>query len=102
MIAIVVFSLFGCATTFQESKSAITISQRLVVEKKKPILYVYHDTSDQWQFLASEDNQIDEVIFISLEDIISIDNSIKQISDLPKGWRAWRETKDQSWKRSKL
>jgi hypothetical protein len=102
MIAIVIFSLFGCATISQESKNTVIISQRLVVEKKKPILYVYHDASDQWQFLASEDKQMDEVIFLSLEDIISIDNSIKQISDLPKGWRAWRETKDQSWKRSKL
>jgi hypothetical protein len=99
----------GCATsslhkwTFKERPSASVVSEKKIVQGFLPILYVFRDSVDgQWIFLFDEKSGGDEVVIVTLEEIVKIDASVKQLSDLPAGWKAWREAKNTPWSRSKL
>ena len=109
-VSIILVLIFGgCATsslnnwTFKEQRSVTVVTEETIAEGLSPILYVFRDSVDgQWIFLSDEKSAGNEVAFITLEAIVKIDYSIKQLSDLPAGWKAWREAKDKPWKRSKL
>jgi hypothetical protein len=99
----------GCATsslnnwTFKEQRSVTVVTEKVIIEGVSPILYVFRDSVDgQWIFLSDEKSTGDEVAFVTLEAIVKIDESVKQLSDLPAGWKAWREAKDKPWSRSRL
>ena len=109
MLIIMTFVFWGCATsslnnwTFKEQRSVTVVTEKVIVDGLSPILYVFRDSVDgQWIFLSNEKSTGDEVTFITLEAIVKIDDSVKQLSDLLAGWKAWRETKDKPWNRSKL
>jgi len=99
----------GCAPSssnnwvFKEQPTASVVTQKNIIEGLLPILYVFRDSVDgQWIFLADEKSGEDEVKVVTLEEIVKIDGSIKQLSGLPAGWKAWREEKNKPWNRSKL
>jgi len=99
----------GCAPSsstnwaFREEPSASVVTQKKIAEGDLPILYAFRDSVDgQWIFLADEKSGGDEVLVLTLHEIVKIDASVKQISDLPPGWKAWREAKNKQWNRSKL
>ena len=99
----------GCAPfssknwAFKEEPSASVVTQKKIADGDLPILYVFRDSVDgQWIFLSDEKSGGDEVIVMTLDEIVRIDASVKQISGLPPGWKAWREAKDKPWYRSKL
>jgi len=99
----------GCAPSssknwaFKEEPSASVVTQKKIAEGDIPILYAFRDSVDgQWIFLADEKSGGDEVLVLTLHEIVKIDASVKQISDLPPGWKAWREAKNKPWSRSKL
>ena len=109
MSIVIILEFWGCATsslnnwTFKEQRSAIVVTEKVIVDGLSPILYVFRDSVDgQWIFLSDEKSAGDEVDVVTLEEIVKLDNSVKQLSDLPAGWKAWRETKDKPWNRSKL
>ncbi|MBN6187782.1 hypothetical protein JQN58_12800 [Aneurinibacillus sp. BA2021] len=69
----------------------------------QPILYVSHDEEDgMWQFLDDNELDTDNALIISLKEIIKIDPSIVELSDLSLGWIAWRENEQQKWNREKV
>jgi hypothetical protein len=63
-----------------------------------PILEVYHDFEDgAWQFHAAEAG---EPAIVALEEIYRRDTSIGDLHDLPDGWRAFRTSTTDAWRRS--
>ncbi|MGE5405405.1 MAG: hypothetical protein ACM3PP_10770 [Candidatus Saccharibacteria bacterium] len=87
---------------FQDSKDVMVITTKQVVLAGKPILYVSHDLDDgMWQFHDGSDVSEDDAMILSLEEIVSIDESILILADLPLGWCAWRETGSNPWRRQK-
>ena len=101
--------LFGCASssprdwTSAKTASILVMSQRAVILRKAPILLVIHIAEDdQWQFLAGEVPGSDPSIIVPLEQILQIDGSIMQLSDLPDNWKASRPGSDKPWERSPL
>lgn len=87
---------------FAESPNVAVYTVTSIWKENKPILYVYNEEDDgAWQFHTDKEPNKDEASIISLEEIINIDNSIMELSDLPYGWCAWRETKTSPWKRMK-
>ncbi|MGQ5395455.1 hypothetical protein ACT8ZS_32050 [Paenibacillus sp. M.A.Huq-84] len=69
---------------------------------ESPILYVTHDEDDgMWQFLNGGDVNEEDARILGLKEIIDIDPSLVQLSDLPFGWVAWREAVGKQWVRSK-
>ena len=103
---IVVLSLLcGCSTSsrwvFQEQPFTMVVTERKVVEKKLPILFVLHDKEGDWQFLANDENGgMDQVVELCLNDIVKMDTSIAMVADLPKGWKAIRTNTSSTWNTS--
>lgn len=63
-----------------------------------PILYVYHNEDGDWQFHTSSEPNLEDSMFVCLEEITKLDPSINELYHLQFGWRAWRESKEDEWK----
>lgn len=104
ILVFLVFVFAGCSGVstwkFSEPPSKIVVTQRVVVQKKQPILYVIHDNEGEWQFLADERTQLDPVVQLSIRDLIAIDSTIADVAYLKKGWKAWRTDKTSPWNSS--
>jgi hypothetical protein len=61
---------------------------------------VKHDADDgSWQFHHGAAIVVNEAMIVALNEIIKIDESIKELADLPYGWTAWRKSKNEPWQR---
>ncbi|UKB82739.1 hypothetical protein LF887_17195 [Chryseobacterium sp. MEBOG06] len=85
--------------SFKEDLNTAVITTKFVLEKKSPILYVFHYEEDEsWQFSGDETNLMDEDFrVVSLEEIISLDSTVLEIADLPLGGEAYRVNINASW-----
>lgn len=81
-----------------ENTAAFTLNQ--IADGEKPILYVVHDEDGDWQFLDGGAASEEDAAVVSLKNIAELDPSIKQLADLPVGWKAERTSVDQPWQRS--
>lgn len=85
---------------FNQPRNLSVISLRQIVDSDEPILHVTHDSEDgAWQFLGWETPKIEDAVTVCLEHIIDSDESINELYNLPPGWRAWREKKEDEWVR---
>jgi hypothetical protein len=93
--------ILGCGNSskwiFLDSPSIMVATQRRVIEKKEPILFVLHDKDGEWQFLAGENSQMDQVVELTLRSIIVLDSSLTQVSELKRGWKAQRTNLKSAW-----
>jgi hypothetical protein len=106
---IVLLSLIGCAASsridwsLEETRRTVAVTQRSVVNERRPILYVLRDSvAGQWMFLPDENPHIDIQIMVTIEDILKIDETIRELADLRPGWMATRVQKGQPWIRHKF
>jgi hypothetical protein len=73
---------------------------KYVMRKNSPITYVYHDEDGDWQFFGPEaDIKNEDVMVVSLGQIIEHDPTIREIADLPTGAVAIRANQNASWER---
>lgn len=88
---------------FNEYKDTAVFSLKKIIFENEPILTVIHDLEGDWQFL-SDDNNLNtyESALVSLEEIVSLDNSTLEVADLDYGWMSYRRTKDSPWIRMKI
>ena len=99
--------LSGCSSTapsiFQKPATAVVVTQWVVVNKGLPILAAFHYAGeDQWVFLTDVNPTVDVQVSVTLEDLLRTDDTLKELSDLPAGWKATRERKGGPWTRQKL
>lgn len=69
-----------------------------------PILRVYHDYDDgAWQFHGAGDQPSTPSVgrIVGLACIVDRDTTLRELHDLPYGWRAFRETVQSPWQREK-
>jgi hypothetical protein len=65
-----------------------------------PVLLVTHDEDDGgWQFLCGTTNDSDDGRVVGLREMVRKDVSLKELADLPLGWRAWRSSTADPWRR---
>lgn len=65
-----------------------------------PILMVSHDADDGgWQFLCGTTNDPADGRVVCLEQIVAMDASLHEVSDLPLGWIAFRSALGAEWTR---
>jgi hypothetical protein len=92
------------AWKFSDPPNVAVITSRKVMSGEQWIAFVSHDEDDGgWQFLNSGSappNEADASV-VGLGEIVQLDASIVELSDLPLGWHAWRETRASPWKRAK-
>ena len=63
-----------------------------------PILQVFHCQDGDWQFLGDEENLTeDDAVVISIEELLSIDKSVKEVLNMPIEKQAMRINKESSW-----
>jgi len=68
------------------------------------IALVSHDSEDgAWQFHTDNEElpTLSDGLLLCLQDIVTIDPSVNDLSTLPLGWIAWRATKQAPWQKSK-
>jgi len=84
---------------FKEDYDTAVFTTKFVLEKKSPILYVFHFSDDSWQFSGPEENlSHDDFKLVSLKEIIALDNSILEVAHLPLGSEATRINHESSWR----
>jgi hypothetical protein len=83
---------------FADPRNCAVFVTREVMDREEPILLVTHeDGEDSWSFIGSSDGTLENCKLIALEEAVAIDSSILQLADLPVGWRAWRDSPQESW-----
>lgn len=88
---------------FAEPPNMAVIANRKIISSGEWIAYVSHDSDDgAWQFhvISSDSVNENDAVLVSLQEIVNIDHSITILADLPLGWCAWRNSKDDDWKRA--
>jgi hypothetical protein len=82
---------------FDTPVNTACFTTRYVVEGVRPVLEVYHDHDGEWQFMCGITNIAADGKLICLGCMVDRDPTLRQLSDLPAGWFAYRESPDQSW-----
>ena len=83
---------------FKESKNQAVFTCLHITNENKPILCVKHDDEGDWQFLCGCNHITDDARIIALQEVINIDSSVSEVSNLKRGQTAVRESKDSKWK----
>jgi hypothetical protein len=79
---------------------AITVDE--IVAGQRDILLVRHDEGHGgWQFYDSEDVSDRLPYVIPKDELLRIDPTLESITDLPVGWSARRDSKQDSWLRER-
>ena len=87
---------------FSDMRSVAVFSSKRIVLEGDWVYYVSHDEEDgAWQFHPhSGITPESEATVVSLETMVGLDESLKLLSDLPRGWHAWRKTPHATWERA--
>jgi hypothetical protein len=85
---------------FRDLKNVVVFTVRQVAREGRPILRVSHDAEDgAWQFLELGTPSAQDAMILSLEEMVALDAKVKELADLPLGWRALRRSPDAPWQR---
>ena len=83
---------------FEDDLNTAVITTKYVLEGKSPILFVFHYEDGYWQFSGPEDDLKDEDYrTVSLDEIIRMDSSVLEVSNLPYEGEAYRENVNMPW-----
>lgn len=86
---------------FNENPNTAVFTCQHIINKEKPITYVFHDNEGEWQFLCDESHGLGDAKMTSLYNMYKLDNSISQLTNLAYGEQAERANKDSEWKITK-
>ena len=87
---------------FQDPPAAKAIASARVMADES-ILLVTHDQADGgWQFLCGSTDRAVEVRPVELGLMVQKDPSLRELANLPLGWRAWRQSGKSPWLRGPL
>ena len=88
---------------FFEPRNVASFIVKQIVYGGKPILYVTHDEDDgAWQFLTDEEAIVDDLIVVSLNEIVKLDPSVNELFNLPTGQYATRKFVGDKWVRESV
>lgn len=78
------------------------ITTPAIAERRQPVLRVVHDEGHGgWQFYDDIEPLTGPVVLPKAV-FLDLDPSLTEITDLPVGWEAVRETQDGPWSRSEI
>jgi len=82
--------------------SSFVFTLKTIMQGSEPILYVVHDDDDEWQFLSGEESQLQDLMIITLSQLLIRDSTIKFVLDLPLGYEASRVDPISKWVKVKI
>ena len=89
---------------FSDPPNVAVFVDRSIFKQDDWIAYVSHDDEDgSWQFHNSEPGpaEDDDIMLVSLQNVVRRDESILELADLAEGWHARRSSKSSPWQRAK-
>jgi hypothetical protein len=84
---------------FADAVDTATYSTAKVAREGLPVLQVAHDWDGDWQFLDATTDEPGECLLLCLGCVYERDRSLAEISDLPRGWGAFRPYVGAQWER---
>ena len=84
---------------FQAGGNRAVFTTKPVVHDRLPILLVFHEVEDEWQFLCGTTNDPGDALVVSLGFMLQRDPTLAAVADLPEGWCATRDSKETEWER---
>jgi hypothetical protein len=87
--------------SFEDPENVAVITLKKIIKQESSVLYVTHDDEDgTWQFLDGDEVNEEEACLLSLIQMVNLDPSLIELSDLPLGWIAWRDNPESLWLRA--
>ena len=87
---------------FEDPLETAVFTTTYVLKENKPILYVSHDADGAWQFHTANDGvDTTTAMLVTLQNVLEHDATINEVSDLPLGHYASRESVGAAWVYSK-
>ena len=69
-----------------------------ILDCGEEILFVSHDMDDgAWQFLCGKEHNESDARIVSLKYVLDLDPTVGNLKDLPLGYYAERESKNDKW-----
>ncbi len=101
--------VLGCASTSpngfdpRDANRISVVTQRRIITRTASICIVLHTATDEWFFLSNTtSDELDPSITTTLDAVLKLDPTILRLAELPKGWRADRNTAADAWVTSEL
>lgn len=87
---------------FSIPENAAVVTSTYVVKENMPVLYVSHQYDDEegeiWQFhCGNGDYDMNKMLLVSLDQILDVDSSLTELSDLPVNFKATRRFIGDKW-----
>ena len=84
---------------FEDSPQTAVFTTKSITNREKDVMIVFHDEEDgAWQFFDGEKVCKDNVMIISLKEMVDLDFSINYLAKMKTGYFAVRESIDSDWK----
>ncbi len=86
---------------FDQAPNVAALTTVNVLERVAPILVVQHYEDDEsWAFLCGLTNEDGDGRVIGMLTALRLDPTLREIADLPPGWRAHRVAVGSPWRRA--
>jgi hypothetical protein len=82
---------------FKEPAETRAYTTRFVLDKDFPILIVLHQHDGSWEFLCGTTEKAKDAREIFLGEAVELDSRLREVADLPVGWRAYRDSPEAPW-----
>ena len=83
---------------FDQPEDTEAITNKTIINDGAPILHVYHDINNHgWHFLGIEDVDDNDIVLITMEEIVELDPSVEEVAHIEPGWHAWRSEIGDEW-----
>ena len=87
---------------FDQLGNAAALTTRQVMTGGLPVLSVTHYSDDHsWAFTCGTTASSKDAMVVAMDEVLSLDNTLRSIADLPPGWRARRKAEGLPWVRSR-
>ena len=84
---------------FSAAVDTIAYCTDKVAREHFPVLQVTHDHQGDWQFLDATTDEPGECVLLCFGCVYELDSTLGGISDLPRGWGAFRQEVGAEWER---
>lgn len=83
---------------FEDSPQTAVFTTKSITNREKDVMIVFHDEEDgAWQFFDGGKVCKDNVMIISLKEMVDLDSSIKHLAGMKTGYFAVRESIESDW-----
>jgi hypothetical protein len=85
---------------FEDPPNVAVFTTDRIMKREDSIFYVSHDADGAWQFHSNSQIKLSNAKIVALHRVYALDDSLRDIADLPLGWIAERKSIDEPWIRS--